>query len=321
LSGLIPSSLQEAPGMALDETISEQAVAWAVRTGDPGFDDWEAFTTWLEQDPAHARYYDQVSASIADAVEVVPPTPAADNDDEPPPGVQRRWWLRGPLPAAAAALVAMGVWQARPSDYTVETAPGEARMVELDGRGRIELAGGTHITLDRDNPRKAVLAYGQAVFTIDHDPAAPFTVTVGEDTLVDIGTVFEVTHAGGRMALAVSEGAVVFNPARQNVRVSPGKQLVSATGSDAYELGDMRAQGLGEWREGRVTFEDATLSEVAADLSRIAGIPFAVSPTSPESRVSGSLLLEPIRSDPRALGPLLGVTVRRKGEAWELSAN
>ena len=306
--------------MALDDTIREQAVAWAVRTGDPGFDDWEGFTEWLELSPAHALHYDAVSASIADAAEALPAIPKAQNDDEPLPGVKRRRWLRGAIPAAVAALVTVGVWQARPSSYSVETAPGEVRMVAVE-RGRIELAGDTRLVLDRDNPRKVELARGQAVFTIDHDPASPFTVTVGEDTLVDIGTIFEVKHAAGRMTLAVSEGAVVFNPAKQKVRVSPGQRLASAAGSDAYELSELSAAQLGEWREGRLTFEDATLSEVTADLSRMTGVPFAVSAASGGDRVSGSLLVEPVRRDPRTLGPLLGVAVRHNGVAWELSAS
>ena len=36
--------------MALDETIREQAVAWAVQTGDPAFEGWDEFTRWLEQE-------------------------------------------------------------------------------------------------------------------------------------------------------------------------------------------------------------------------------------------------------------------------------
>ena len=39
--------------MAHDARIEEQAAAWAVRTGDPAFEDWEGFTLWLERDPAH----------------------------------------------------------------------------------------------------------------------------------------------------------------------------------------------------------------------------------------------------------------------------
>ena len=40
--------------MPHDDQIREQALAWAVRTGDPEFADWEGFTCWLEENPAHA---------------------------------------------------------------------------------------------------------------------------------------------------------------------------------------------------------------------------------------------------------------------------
>jgi transmembrane sensor len=306
--------------MALDEVIREQAIAWAVRTGEPAFEDWEAFTAWLEKDPAHARAYDEVIAAVADAAEALPPVPLAQNDDEPGYSAPRRRWLGGAVAAAVVAVVALGVWQARAGTYAVETAPGEVRVVKLDGGDRIELAGASRIVLDRRNPRTASLEHGQALFTLDHDPDAPFTLVVGEDTLVDVGTVFDVKHTPDGMALAVSEGAVVFNPARQNVRVSPGQRLTSATGSDRYRLSAMPAGEVGEWREGRLTFLDARLEDVATDLSRMTGLEFTVAVESADRRVSGSLMIDPVRSDPRALGPLLGVAVRHNGQAWELGA-
>lgn len=306
--------------MALDEIIRDQAAAWAVRTGEPTFEDWETFTAWLEKDPAHARAYDEVLASVLDAVETLPPVPSAQNDDEPSVLAPRRRWLGGALAASVAVVVALGVWQARPGSYAIETAPGEVRVVELEGGDRIELAGASRIVLDRRNPRTASLEQGQALFTLDHDPDAPFTLAVGEDTLIDVGTVFDVKHTPRGMALAVSEGAVVFNPARQNVRVSPGQRLTSATGSDRYRLSAVPAGEVGEWREGRLSFQDARLEEVAADLSRMTGVEFTVAARSADRRVSGSLVIDPLRSDPQALGPLLGVAVRRSAEAWEIGA-
>ena len=306
--------------MALDDDIREQAAAWAVRTGDPSFAEWDAFTAWLEQDPAHARAYDEVRASVLDAAEALPPVPPAENDDEPAFAPPRRRWLGGAVAAAVVAVVALGVWQARPSTYAIETAPGEMRMVELEGGDRIELAGASRIVLDHGNPRSASLEQGEALFTIDHDPDAPFTLTVGEDTLVDVGTIFDVKHTPDGRALAVSEGAVVFNPARQNVRVSPGQRLTSATRSDIYLLSAVPAGEVGEWREGRLTFQDARLADVATDLSRMTGIEFTVAARSADRRVSGSLMIEPVRSDPRALGPLLGVSVRHDRQAWEIGA-
>jgi transmembrane sensor len=306
--------------MALDDVIREQAIAWAVRAGEPAFEDWETFTAWLEQDPSHARAYNEITAAVADAAEALPPVPLAQNDDEPGFVAPRRRWLGGAIAAGLAVAVVLGVWQARTGTYAIETAPGEVRLVELEGGDRIELAGASRIVLDRSDPRRASLEQGQALFTIDHDPDAPFTLAVGEDTLVDVGTIFDVKHTSGGMALAVSEGAVVFNPARQNVRVSPGQQLTSAAGSDRYRLSAVPTGEVGEWREGRLTFQDARLEDVAEDLSRMTGIEFTVAALSSDRRVSGSLVVDPVRRDPRTLGVLLGVSVRHTGDTWEIGA-
>lgn len=303
--------------MAPEEMMREQAIAWAVRTGDPAFDGWEEFTAWLEQHPAHARAYDEVVAAVADGAESLPPERIAHNDDEPAAPVRRRWF--GGVVALAVAVVAgFGAWQMRTGTYAIDTAPGATQLVELDGGGMIELGGGSRIVLDRGDPRQASLERGQALFVIEHDAASPFMLTVGDDTLVDVGTTFDVKRMPEGIVLAVSEGAVVFNPKRQNVQVSPGEMLTSRAGSDQYRLSAVPVEEVGEWRQGRLTFHDASLAAVAADLNRATGLSFTVSGRSRDQRVSGSIAVEPVKNDPRALGPLLGVSVRYSGASWEI---
>jgi len=210
----------------------------------------------------------------------------------------------------------VGMWQMRSDTYAIETAPGEHRMIALGDDGKIELAGGTRIVLDRDDPHLASLDHGQALFTIRHDPSRPFRVNVGDDELVDIGTVFDVKHTAGRLTLAVAEGAVAFNPKRQNVEVNPGQVLTSEKGSDAYSLANVATAQVGEWREGRLTFQDQPLAEIAVDLTNATGIYFKVAPSMSARRVSGSLLVGPVRADPRSAGPLLGATVRPADDGW-----
>lgn len=304
--------------MAHDTTIREQAVAWAVRIGDSGFDDWDSFTRWLEADPAHAGAYDEVMLSVGDAADTLPALPQADNDDQPA-AVPRRRWFGGAIAAVLAVTVGIAAWQSRGGTYAVETAPGEMRLVELDGGGQLALAGDTRVVLDRSDPGIATVERGQALFTLRHDSNQPFEVTVGEDTLVDIGTVFEVERVGEGMSVAVSEGAVMYNPGKQNVRVSPGEVLSREAGSQAYRVAPIALNQVGEWREGRLTFQNATLADVAGDLSRATGVAFTVA-AGANGAVSGSLLIEPVRADPRKLGPLLGVTVRHNGQAWEIGA-
>ena len=306
--------------MAHNGAVMEQAVAWAVRTGDPAFDDWDEFTGWLESDPSHAEAYGHVTARVADVAEILAPPLRAGNDDTPGIERTRRRWLGGMVAAAIAAIAAFGAWQIRGDNYTVETAPGEQRMIALGNDSKIELAGGTRIVLDRGDPRSASLEVGQALFTIRHDPQRPFRLQVGDDKLVDIGTVFNVKHTASTIRLAVSEGAVAFNPKRQNVRVNPGQELTSDTGSAAFQLADIPAAQVGEWRGGRLTFQDQTLAEIAADLTNASGIRFDASPGAATRRVSGSLLVGPVRADPRSAGPLLGVAIRPAGDGWVIEA-
>jgi len=308
--------------MAHDDAVLDQAVEWAVRMGDASFDDWDAFTAWLERDPAHAAAYDRVMAGAADAAELLPALPEAGNDDLPAaPAFTRRRWIGAAVAASVAVVAGLGAWHLRGGSYAIETAPGEHRAIALGDGDRIDLAGGSRIVLDRSDPRFAALDRGQALFTIRHDEAKPFRVEAGGNELVDIGTVFDVKHDAGTLTLAVSEGAVAFNPRRQNVQVNPGQVLTSAAGSAAYRVAAISLAQVGEWREGRLTFQDRTLAEVAADLSRASGLRFEVAPAAAGKRVSGSLLVDPVRADPRAAGPLLGVTVRPAGDGWVIEGN
>lgn len=304
--------------MPIDEAIREQALDWAVRAGDPGFQDWEGFILWLEQSPLHARAYDEACAAVRDAAELLW-IAAPANDDAPEHAPLRRRsgapWLAGTLAASLALIAGVAYWHGtRPDLYRVETLAGQTRTIALDEGSRVELAGGTLIELDRHDPRHARLEHGQALFTVRHDPAKPFRVAVGDETLLDVGTVFDVRQDAGDMAVAVAEGAVQFNPDGENVRVSPGHILRKSRNADAT-LAPIPAEQVGEWRQGRLTFTGTSLNEVAADLTRASGITFITAPNA-TGEISGSILIAPVRKDPRALGPLLGVEVHADGNRW-----
>lgn len=303
--------------MLHDETIRERALEWAVRTGDPEFTDWDAFTDWLDEDPAHAAAYDVVAAAVADASEAFVAAPLAANDDVPVHALQvRRRWLPGALAASLVLAVGFGLWQGGDARYVVQTAPGEIRTVTLADGGSVVLSGGTRVELDHKDARYARLESGQALFNIHHDERNPFAVEVGKDQLVDAGTVFDVELEDGHMQVAVSEGLVLFNPGKEDVKVAPGRML--ARQGDAYTLTAFEPGQVGEWRSGRVTFENAPLDVVAARLSRMTGVAFAAEGSG--GAFSGSILIAPLRKDPQSLGALLGATIRRDGDRWVIVA-
>ena len=301
--------------MPSEDMVREQALEWAVRTGDPAFADWDAFMLWLEADAAHARAYDAVTAAVSDGAELLATAaPANDEVAEPVAPTARRPWLAGGI--AALLVIVMASWLARsaqPDFYSVQTAAGETRTVTLEPGTRVELAGGSQLVFDRKDTRFARLDKGQALFIVRHDADRPFEVVVGEERLVDLGTVFDVRRDANELVVAVSEGAVQFDPDGADVRIAPGEVLRHAAGSHEYSLSQVPLEQVGEWRAGRLTFAGASLEDVAAQLRRTTGIAYTAKGS---ATVSGSILVAPLRQDPAALGPLLGVTVRPEGERW-----
>ena len=122
--------------MQHDEPIREQAAQWAVRTGDPGFADWDAFTDWLEQDPAHAEAYDRVAAAVADAADAERDIMLPANDEVPVARPLVRRWVPAAMAAVLLIVVTFGLWWGQGGVQTYETAPGETRLARriLDGR-------------------------------------------------------------------------------------------------------------------------------------------------------------------------------------------
>lgn len=304
--------------MNFGRPVRDAALVWAMATREPDFADWEGFTLWLEADPLHAAAYDAVQFALGEAdaaLAALPaPTSAAANDNPPGWLAARRGWLGGAIAAALVLALTSVLWLGPGGERLYRTAPGETRLIALDDGSTVELAGGS--TLALEGPRAARLETGQALFTIRHDAANPFILAAGGERLVDAGTVFDVRLAGETLDVAVAEGAVIVDPEGVGLRLDPGERAVRRGG----RLREMAVDpvAVGEWRRGRISFEAASLAEIAAELTRATGTRFASEDRA--TRLSGSIALDEVRGDPRKLEPLLGVRVVREGDGWNIAA-
>lgn len=311
--------------MQAKDQMEEQALDWLVRTGDSAFEDWEGFRQWLEADPAHAACYHALAADAAAMTDVLRTAPAPRPAPMPlmaPPARRptRRLVLGGGIAAALAATLGWSAWQGRPQPYAVETAAGASRTVTLADGSRIALNGGTRLMLDRHDARVATLERGEALFRVVHDGAHPFRVTVGQDEIVDVGTVFAVARDGGATTVSVSEGAVMWNPDAEAVRLDPGRRLRSADGEGQAVVGTVPLQAVGGFTRGRLVYDGVQLGEVAADLSRALGVRITVAPALAARPFRGTVMLDGLRDDPARIGALLGLAMRRQAEGgWLLT--
>lgn len=310
-----------------DQRIREEALRWAALTADPDFVDWDGFTVWLEQDAAHARAYDEVQFAVDDAAGLLESAPAVVAAHDPASAANdnprgrlfagRAAWLGGAIAASLVMFVTVLLWSGARGDVIYTTAPGETRLIALTDGSTVELGGGSRIAILGDGGRQARLDAGEALFTIRHDASDPFVLTVGAETLVDAGTVFDVRMNADGLDIAVAEGAVIVNPAVQGLRIDAGKRAVLARG--AYTVSAVAPAEVGEWSRGRITFREASPAEVAAELSRATGIAFAADDAASVMRLSGSLSLAQVRENPHSLEAILGMAIRQDGERWILS--
>ena len=90
-----------------DDGVREEARLWAIRLRDPAFAGWDAFTAWLEADPAHNDAYEAALDEMndSDALFDAPARPAWTPQDVPAGRRVRRW--RAPAVAAGVAEVVL----------------------------------------------------------------------------------------------------------------------------------------------------------------------------------------------------------------------
>ena len=312
-------------------TLEEQAIDWYIRQRDMSAAEWDAFATWLEDSPAHARAYDAVA--MADALLVAPehvegegPTPApiaevefaAANDN----AGWGRWWLMGGVAAAVALVAGPVALRDRPDIRIEQTRPGETRQIALNDGTRIELSGGSRLRYDRNDTRTATLEAGQALFRVRHDPAAPFELQSGAVSIRDMGTVFDVRRQGQRLDVAVAEGAVSLAPLGQRIALTAGQAIRLDEGRHQLTRVSVDPAMVGGWREGYLDLDGETVGTIAARLQSAYGMRLAVEGPLVDRSITGLVRVtgDADKDVPR-LAKLIGAEWHQSGGRWILRAS
>lgn len=313
---------------APDVTARQEAIAWAVRTHDAAFEDWEGLERWLAADPEHARLYDRVTRAVDEAAkaprhdDIGPAIPVPAGRLSSPAA---RWI---PFAMAASVVVTVGgvAWMMasdnKPASYALSTQPGVRRSVVLDKAVRLEVNGDTRLTLDRRDARFARMERGEVLLSVAHDPEHPFRLEAGDVTITDIGTIFDVEQNAQTTRIAVADGEVRVTTRAGSATVPAGRGISIAQATGDMVLQDVEKRSVGAWRVGRIDFTDMAIADLAIRLHRATGAQIDVARDIADRRVSGSIA---IGTDPqeifRTLAPLLRVAIVRRGDLWVWSGH
>jgi transmembrane sensor len=117
--------------------------------------------------------------------------------------------------------------------------------------------------------REAILERGEASFKVRHDPEHAFRVTSGRESIVDLGTEFNVLDTPEMLVVTVREGSVRVSSDRLNpVDVAAAGQARIDRVEQRVSLSQVNPADAFAWNEGRLIYHNASLSEVVRDLNR-----------------------------------------------------
>lgn len=285
-----------------DPSHREAAADWFTRLqGDAALEDWTAFQTWLEADERHRLAYDAVEALWLDlddaqapaAVTAPPETVIPLRPRRPRPPV---WlWSGAALAAAAAVVVFVALPPSPATTQTFATGKGELRDITLADGSHVTLSGDTQLEVRlAGRQRDIVLSRGEASFDVAHDARRPFIVQAGDRDVRVLGTEFNVLRSDQRLAVTVRRGVVqVSDGGQADVhRLAIGDQLLHRIGETRSTVHKVQPDQAFAWRKGRLTYENAPLADVAADLNRYLVTPIRVDAGAQHVKVSGVLLID-----------------------------
>ncbi|QXI37652.1 FecR family protein [Pseudomonas xantholysinigenes] len=306
------------------DAVGEQAAAWFARVQDAPQDRalQVALEQWLALDLRHAEEYQRL-ASLWRAVDFIPRQRlAALCQAEPVRQLPRRRLLRQAL-AAGIALAALGLgwsgWQYQQLNYhdTLSTVLGERRQVELPDGSHLELNSATQLQVSFSAGRRHVqLKGGEAMFIVVHDQSRPFVVSTAQGEVTVTGTRFDVRQDMDSTRVAVEQGSVHVQGAGASQA-----QLTAGQGAHIDPRGKVAApyaidaNALTAWRHGKLVFDNATLGEVVAEVSRYRAQPLRVAPGKVANlRLSSTFSADDPDALLRALPSILPVAVRQHAD-------
>ncbi|CAI8720445.1 transmembrane sensor [Pseudomonas sp. IT-P100] len=303
-------------------TVRDEAAQWFVRLQEPAVDVEERrrFELWLNEHSQHRDEF-QLLQGLWTAADLVSRARLQALCETPPVRRKRHPLVRYAVAASVLAVaLGLGLFSGlnQPTSYTAEfsTALGERRQVALPDGSVIDLNSRSRLQVRYEKGHRDIeLMEGEAMFSVAHDSDWPFVVEAGSGKVTVTGTRFDVRRGVSDTRVVVEQGTVKVQgrgaPDNEFISLTAGLGTrVDAQGTVAVAYAVNPAE-LTAWRSGKLVFNNASLAEVAEEVSRYREKPLTVG----NDKVGNLRLTSVFKSDNtdallKALPNILPVAVR-----------
>jgi transmembrane sensor len=280
--------------------------------------DQSALDAWLDEADGNRAAYWRLKHSWREADRIRALGHGIQQDDAP--SRAPRWWLPAAIAACLIAMAGTGYIANSPSQFAAR-----AYKTEVGGRETVDLADGSRIQLNTASvlrttvtgkKREVWLDKGEAFFEVRHREEQPFIVHAGNRQVTVLGTKFSVRRDNDRVIISVLEGRVRVDEiaGAKEVRSSiiTGGDIAIARGNATLVTArsEQRVESALSWRTGTLAFDQARLSQVAAEFNRYNAKPLVIADSKTAAmRIGGSFPADKPREFAKLLRDAYGVRV------------
>lgn len=293
------------------------------RVGDDWSDkDQVELDVWLAESATNKVAYMRVSAAWNKADRIVVLKTPAFRSTTPAPHKRRfltSFRVAATLVAVSAICIGTVQYLARPEGAVYSTGVGGHKTITLSDGSKIELNTDTSLRITLKNDRRSVdLDKGEAFFQVTHNASRPFTVTVGNHRVRDIGTKFLVRREPSEVKVSLVEGRAQF----ENIGASGSRPAILAPGDVVVATSEdfhVTRKPVGEldetmaWRHGSLIFFHTSLAAAAKEINRYNEQKVVIADAdAARLKINGTFPANDVRLFGRVAHVVLGVSVENK---------
>lgn len=155
-------------------------------------------------------------------------------------------------------------------DIVVTTGMGEHSRVSLPDGTALTLNAQTTVRYNLSDGKRQVSIDGEAFFEVARDPEHPFVVSANGMTVTCLGTSFDVRNYSDESTASVvlRDGKVRVNARDADLTMEPGSRVLMDRQTLALSKHTVTPSDYTAWLNGEIKFNNQTLEEIAAELSR-----------------------------------------------------
>jgi len=117
---------------------------------------------------------------------------------------------------------------------------------------------------------RKVAITGQVYFEVVHNPVRPFQVTVGNQTIEDIGTHFNINAYNDEPVIksTLIEGAIKITVNNQSKILYPDQQAVVSLANNGIKVNHVDPEEVIAWKNGYFRFNNESIQSIMLKLAR-----------------------------------------------------